>query len=187
MEVPFARYSAVSDRYRAGSFGSTRATVLLCRLRGPLRPRASRAQWPWEMPCPVGARSRGLYRLGFFSFCSMKGRGHQELPNERPRLGELKPALKPAQLLFVVAIVAGKLLLDVGQNRRTHVRGQLRRREHSIDRRGRKARCFVVRFENGPSGASRKSKCSCLLVNCEQPAAARAAPSSLILIACRAL
>ena len=44
-------------------------------------------------PCPVGARSRGLYRLGFFSFCSMKGRGHQELPNEWPRLGELKPAL----------------------------------------------------------------------------------------------
>ena len=186
MEVPFARYSAVSDRYRAGSFGSTTANVLLCRLRGPLRPRASRAQWPWEMPCPVGARSRGLYRLGFFSFCSMKGRGHQELPNAAA-IGRTKACLKPAQLLFVVAIVAGKLLLDVGQNRRTHVRGQLRRREHSIDRRGRKARCFVVRFENGPSGASRKSKCSCCSSTVNRPAAARAAPSSLILIACRAL
>jgi hypothetical protein len=186
MEVPFARYSAVSDRYRAGSFGSTRATVLLCRLRGPLRPRASRAQWPWEIHAPWEPGLGACTGWAFFLLLN-EGPGPPGAPERAAAIGRTKACLKPAQLLFVVAIVAGKLLLDVGQNRRTHVRGQLRRREHSIDRRGRKARCFVVRFENGPSGASRKSKCSCLLVNCEQPAAARAAPSSLILIACRAL
>jgi ABC transporter substrate binding protein len=81
--------------------------------------------------------------------------------------GEQRPRCKSAQLGFVVAIEAGKLLLDIHQNRRTRAQGQCRRRQHLIDRRGRKARCLVVRFENGPGGASRKSKCSCLLVKCD--------------------
>src|ERR1700704_5628291 len=82
--------------------------------------------------------------------------------------GEQRPRCKSAQLGFVVAIEAGKLLLDVGQNRRTRARGQCRRRQHLIDCAGRKARGLVVRFENGPSGASRKSKCYCLLVKCDE-------------------
>ena len=82
--------------------------------------------------------------------------------------GERRPRCKSAQLRFVVAIEAGKLLLDIRQNRRPRARGQCRRREHSIDRAGGKARGLVVRFENGPSGASRKSKCSCLLVKCDE-------------------
>jgi hypothetical protein len=89
---------------------------------------------------------------------------------EARRRGGIETCRKSAQLNFVVAIEAGKLLFDILQNRRPRARGQLRRRQHSIDRRGRKARCLVVRFENDPGGASRKSKCSCLLVKCEQAA-----------------
>ena len=80
------------------------------------------------------------------------------------------PCCKSAQLLFVVAIEAGKLLFDIRQNRRLRVRGQLRRRQHSIDCPGGKARCLMVRFEDGPGGASRKSKRSCLLVKCDEAA-----------------
>ena len=42
--------------------------------------------------------------------------------------GKQRPRCKSAQLFFVVAIEAGKLLLDILQNREAHVRGQLRRR-----------------------------------------------------------
>jgi hypothetical protein len=86
MEVPFARYSAVSDRYRAGSFGSTRANALLDRLRGPLRPLRGRSgPGKCHAPCwpRLGATGSG--------FLLNKGPGHQKLPNEQPRM--LKPAL----------------------------------------------------------------------------------------------
>jgi hypothetical protein len=82
MEVPFARYSAVSDRCRVGSFGSTRANALLYRLRGPLRPsRFEGAVTLANCHARWGARSRGLYRLA-----PNEGPGRQERPNERPRL-----------------------------------------------------------------------------------------------------
>ena len=83
-------------------------------------------------------------------------------------IARIEPRCKSAQLRFVVAIEAGKLLLDVGQNRHTRARGQLRRRQHLIDCPGGKARCLVVRFENGPRCASRKSECSCLLIKCDE-------------------
>ena len=82
--------------------------------------------------------------------------------------GEQRPRCKSAQLRFVVAVEAGKLLVHVGQNRPTRARRQLRRRQHLIDCPGGKARCLVVRFENGPRCASRKSECSCLLVKREE-------------------
>jgi hypothetical protein len=57
-------------------------------------------------------------------------------------IARIEPPLQIGSLLFVVAIEAGKLLLDIRQNRRTHVRRQLRRRQHLIDCPDAKARCL---------------------------------------------
>ena len=101
--------------------------------------------------------------------------------------GEQRPRCKSAQLGFVVAIEAGKLLLDIRQNRRTRARGQCRRRQHLIDRAGGQARGLVVRLRTAQAVLRESPSAFACSSSVTRPSAARAEPSSLILIVCRAL
>ena len=102
-------------------------------------------------------------------FCDRSPDGKVALPREIMAFLKIKPGDKITKLILAATIEARSFFLDVFENLGPDERWELRRRQHAIDYRRRKAGSFMAGPTYGPSSASGDSQRPGLLVECKEP------------------